>query len=90
MAFPETNSPKRDPYGNAMRNPTGTNPSSQSSYWNWILGFLALALIAYYVLGPVPVVRPVVDSNPTSQSVPKTTPVAPSPVAPAPVAPSTP
>jgi hypothetical protein len=90
MAFPETNTPKRDPYGNANRDPSGTNPNSQFNYLNWILGLAALALIAFYIFGSAPATTPVVNSNPPSTSAPTTTPRTPAPVAPAPVTPSTP
>ena len=87
MAFPETNSPKRDPYGNAKRDPSGTNPNSQSNYLNWMLGLAALALIAFYIFGSAPAITPVVNSNPTTTSAPAATPA---PVAPAPATPTTP
>ncbi len=87
MAYPETSTPKRDPYDNAMRDPSGTNPNSQSSYLNWILGLAALALIAFYIFGSSPAIMPVVNTNSTTTSPPAATPA---PVTPAPVTPTTP
>ena len=87
MAFPETNTPKRDPYDNAMRDPSGTNPNSQSNYLNWMLGLAALAFIAFYIFGSAPATTPVVNKNSTTNAAPTTTPDR---VAPAPVAPTTP
>lgn len=76
MAYPETNSPKRDPYDDAMRNPAGTDPHAHYSYWNWILGIVAVALIGLYVLNAANRTPGPVSETPASQSAaPKTAPV---------------
>lgn len=79
MAFPETNTPKRDPYGNAMRDPTGTDPHAHYNYWNWILGLVVAGLVAFYVFSSMTGTPQAVNNTSTSQ-----------PVAPAATAPETP
>lgn len=75
MAFPETDSPKRNPYGDPKRDPTGTDPHSQTSNWSWIFGVALAALLGFFLINSMYVApKPVSDTSTSQRVEPKTAP----------------
>ncbi len=80
MAYPETNTPKRDPFGDAKRDPTGTDPNAQNSFWNWVVGLAVVALVAFFIFNSMSGAPRTLNNTTTSQPV---APTASPPAAPA-------
>ena len=75
MAFPEANTPKRDPYDNPMRDPTGTDPHSHMSNWIWVLSLAVAALIGFFIFNSMyGAPKPLSDTSTSQRVEPKSTP----------------